>query len=460
MKLYIKSLIFATMAMGAITTLPSCSEADIAVIDPNAVPEASQYADNVEISVDQDTNTATFRFTGSGVMPAWYIDGKLVSSTFEFTKYYRKAGTYKVELKVGNANGYSFGSVEKEFTVNKTKMTGFAGYQFDSEFNLYKKSANRSVSFYYAPGWQAINPVDHSLTEDALTINMPVATTDKWQAQAHLKTDISLKEGESYDGSVIITSTTDLNNITVKIHPDGDDDDGHSFFPQQKVSVKAGEPQAFWFSELPAVVDMNNVVFTFDFGGNPENTQVTVENIVIKNHKDDDGTVVPAPEPKPTGNWVDVASADNIWSGATVEEMFFYYAPGWAQIANPEVEFTGKDAIVTLPSATFEQWQAQMAFRTNIGIADTETSYDFMCVLKSNNALPGVTVKLTQTGDDNNFFFAEKVALKANEPVVFSMLNMKAPKPMEKVSLFFDFGGNPADTKVEISKIILQKHHD
>ncbi len=38
---------------------------------------------------------------------------------------------------------------------------------------------------------------------------------------------------------------------------------------------------------------MNNLVFTLDFGGNPAGMEVTIENFVLKNHTNDDGTELP-----------------------------------------------------------------------------------------------------------------------------------------------------------------------
>lgn len=458
MKSYIKVFALAALALGATAVLPSCSEDSIFVIDPYAVPQAGDYADNMEITVDQETNIATFRFTGSGVTPVWIIDGKNYSTSFEFTKYFRKAGTYNVEMKIANGNGMSQGTLKKEFTVNKTKMTGFGGYKYETDFNLWAKCTLGEPAFYYANGdWsQRPNPA-YKLTKEEIQVTLPQATNEKWQAQMHVKTNISLKQGESYDGSFIVTSTVDMKNITVKIHPDGDDDDAHSFYPQQKVSVTAGEPQAFWFSNLPAAVDMNNVVVTFDFGGNPDNSEFLIENFVIKNHKDDDGTVVPEPEKPVDGNWVDFNSADNLWYGCEFEKGC-WYAPGWSQIADPEITFEGKNFSVMLPQGTTDQWQAQVFLTTNVPIPDIDTAYDFKVTLKSDKDHPGVTIKLTEA--DDNFFFAERVALKAGSPTTFVMTNVKAIKPMEKLKIFFDFGGNAAETKVEITNMIFQKHHD
>ena len=238
------------MAVSAPVLMTSCSEDDYYNVDINGVPEVSSYADDVKITVDQETNTAYFEFTGKGVYPVWIIDGKNYSSNMSFSRYYRKAGDYSVELKVGNGNGVSNGTLTKTFHIDKTKMSGFGGFVYESDFNLWTKADRHINSFYYAPGWSQLPDPTHSFDGDTFSLTLPEATTDQWQAQAHIGTDICLPQGEHYDGSVIFTASQDMGNVTLKIHPDGDDDDAHSFFMQQKISLTAGEPKAFFFSDL------------------------------------------------------------------------------------------------------------------------------------------------------------------------------------------------------------------
>lgn len=459
MKKYIKIAAVAALAIGGSLAVSSCSEDKIQDIDVTDVALAADYADNVVITVDQTTNIVSFEFAGKGVYPVWIIDGKSYSTNFAFTRYYRKAGEYSVEVKIGNANGISSGTITKTFIIEKTMMTGFGGFDYESDFNLVKGADIHLNSFWYAPGWNQIADPTYSFDGDAWTVLLPEATTDQWQAQMHIGSNISLPAGERYDGSFIFTSTMDMKNITLKIHPAGDDDDAHSFFCNQKINLTAGEPQTFWFSGLEAAVDMNNVVFTLDFGGNPAGVEVIIENFVLKRTADDDGTVLPELPSTPEPDWADVNSPDNLWSTATYTTEC-WYAPGWNQIADPVLTFDGANFTVELPSATFETWQAQVKLLSDIAIPDNNVGYDFKITLTSNNAHPGVTVKLTQTGDDNNFFFTEAVALEPGAPRTFWVSNVKSPDAMEAMSLILDFGGNPENTVVEVSNIVLQVHHD
>ncbi len=451
------------LALGGAMAFSACSEDSVYNVDINAVPMAADYADNINITVDQATNTAYFEFTGKGVYPVWIIDGKSYSSAHTFSRYYRKAGEYSVEVKIGNANGMSQGTLTKTFTIDKTAMNGFGGFVYESDFNLWNGATKKEPSFFYAPGWNQIANPAYSFDGDAYIVTLPEETTDQCQAQMHIGTDICLEEGKKYDGSFIFTSTMDMKNITLKIHPDGDDDDSHSFFPNQKINLTAGEPATFWFSELEAVVPMDNLVFTLDFGGNPAGVEVTVENFVIKDHANDDGTVLPDLPSTPEPDWADVNSADNLWAGCTFTNSF-YYAPGWSQIADPVLTFDGKNFSVELPTATTDQWQAQVMFHTDLS-ADTSTPYDFKITLKSNCDLGSVMVKLVQTDEpdakhDSNFFFAETVALAADAPTTFWVAGVKAAEAMHAISLVLDFGGCADNTVVEVSDIILQVHHD
>ena len=146
----------------------------------------------------------------------------------------------------------------------------------------------------------------------------------------------------------------------------------------------------------------------------------------------------------------------NKWLSMTVEEMMYYYAPGWAQIDNPTMEEDGNSYTVTLPVATTERWQAQVAFRTDMS-SSADKTYDFSCKLLSNQDHPSITIKLVQTGDDGNFYFEDMHKVTADEEYVYKVAGMPG-KDMEKISLFFDFGGNAEGTTVKISDILFQEH--
>ncbi len=155
----------------------------------------------------------------------------------------------------------------------------------------------------------------------------------------------------------------------------------------------------------------------------------------------------------------DPTAPENMWLSMTVNSMFYYYAPGWAQIADPELVQNGSnDYTITLPEATSDQWQAQMAFKTTMS-SSADKRYDFYLVMTSTEDHPGVTVKLVKEGDDETFYFADRHALKAYEEFVYKVPDM-AGIDMASINLFFDFGGNVAGTEINIKDILFQEHRE
>ena len=131
--------IFRNMAYALLggLMLSACSAEEFSGAN-GELPNVADFADNFKIDVDQETNTANFTFDSkAGITPVWVIDGAY-SSAFNLSKYYRKKGTYNVECFVKNRNGISKESVQKQFSVEKTKMNGFGGFVEDSEFNMFK----------------------------------------------------------------------------------------------------------------------------------------------------------------------------------------------------------------------------------------------------------------------------------------------------------------------------------
>ena len=338
----------------------------------------------------------------------------------------------------------------------------FTGFKYDSEFNLWKDAAISIAGYYYAPGWAQIADPEVDLTNEVITVNLPTATTDQWQAQVHINTGIALEAGKTYDFSCILNSSNDnAGGITVKPHPEGDD---NTFLTADRFPVEAGADKVVWLSDV-AGFDCANLVLTLDFGGCPDNTVVTVSNIVLKDHANDDGTVLPSEEEEPVEpeqpvSWVDVDSADNLFTGAA-GDYGYYYAPGWAQIANPETTVEGRAYTLFLPEATTDQWQAQFSIPTNI-VTTADKKYDFRVTFESDQDLPGVTFKCVKPGggdNDNIFYMADRVVVPAYEEVTYKWVN-KDGIDIENMTIFFDFGGNPAGTTVKIKDIIVQEHRE
>lgn len=157
--------------------------------------------------------------------------------------------------------------------------------------------------------------------------------------------------------------------------------------------------------------------------------------------------------------WDPADATWNKWLNKNLLSMSYYYAPGWSQIADPGFADNGDNYVITLPEATADQWQAQVAFHTDMTSSAAKT-YDFQVVLNSTLDHPGVTIKLVLSGggdNDNIYYFADRHPLTAYEDYVYRMENMPGID-MDKISLFFDFGGNAAGTEVTVSNVLFQEH--
>lgn len=147
----------------------------------------------------------------------------------------------------------------------------------------------------------------------------------------------------------------------------------------------------------------------------------------------------------------------NLWRKANIS-LGFYYAPGWTQIADPHYTEDKGTYTVTLSRSTSAQWQAQMFLVTDLS-TDAHKNYNFRIKLHSSKALTA-TVKLYQDGNDNLYYFEERVPLTAGKDCIFERKDMPG-LDMRHVSLVIDFGGNPTSTTVSVGNISLtEKDYD
>lgn len=411
--------------------------------------------DDFDAAVQEQT--AQYKIEGRGNDVYLVLDDQTLFPYVSGDNQYNKP-EFRIESITGSKLVliYDDGSVAWHYILtSKADEQSFDGFDPDSEFNMFK-GCTFTNEFFYAPGWTQI--ADPTLTADgnSYTISLPTATSETWQAQVKFLTDMSTSAASNYDFSCKFTSNTDHNNVTVKLVKTGDDD---TYYFQETVKLKAYEEYVFYKSDMPGI-DMDKVSLVLDFGGNAENTQVTVSDIVLKDHANDDGTVVPSEDEDKTVYTYD--SENNLWKvnvdDTDAYSTEFYYAPGWTQIADPRFVKDGGNYTITLPSATFEQWQAQVKIKTGIP-ADADVAYDFSCTLMSNKELKGATVKLTDSANDaDNFFFAERVDLAPYEEYVLKVPASKlAIGASQGLMLVFDFGGCQDNTTVTVNNIVLQK---
>ena len=355
------------------------------------------------------------------------------------------------------------GEIAWHFTITSgAAEVKFNGFNYNHEANLWKPvdaDGAHSYSFFYAPGWTQIADPEVSCAGGKYTFSLPSATSEQWQAQCFIipTTDLPLSAATNYDFSCILNSSTDIKKVTLKLTDTANDG---NFLFTENVNLTAFEDYVFYLSDLPGI-DAAAVKMVFDFGGNPDNTEISVSNIVLKDHAIDDGTVLPSVPEDPVAGPEEYKydSEANLWKAADAAHSYsFFYAPSWSQIPNPEVENNGNEYLLKLPSATFAQWQAQFHIIPDNPVAlESSKSYDFSVVLNSTTDIRAVTLKLTDVSSDDNFLFTENVNLTAFEDYIFDLSDLPGIDAAA-VKMVFDFGGNPDNTEVTIKRIVLKDH--
>ena len=340
----------------------------------------------------------------------------------------------------------------------------FDGFDPNSDFNMWK-NVDYNMFFWYAPGWSQIADPGFEAGDNDYTVFLPEATTDQWQAQMAFKTtNISTSADHNYDFSCILNSDKDLNGVTVKLVMDGDD---NVFYFADRIDLKAGENYIFWKSDMPGI-DMERVNLFFDFGGCQAGTTVNIFNIVLKDHANDDGTILPVIPDTPTVEWVDVNSPDNLGAGFnTAGAMTFWWADaGWAQIADPGFSYANGVYTITANDATVQEWQAQCAINGVPLHIEKGQAYDVRVTINTNMDLPRATVKVNKdpdvTNDPNTLCYKGDFALEDGENVL-QLVNVVAMNggdqiEFDQAKFILDFGGCPAGFEAKVSNIIIQKH--
>ena len=344
----------------------------------------------------------------------------------------------------------------------------FTGFDANSDFNMWK-GITPTMSFYYNPdpGWgneqTALFESLFTMGDNDYMVNIPQECFAEWQAQVHFHTNLVTSAANNYDFSCVLSTDRDIEGVVIKLTNETDAD---AIIDAHDVNLKAGEDYIFWMSDL-AGKDLDPVKLVFDFGHATGETHINISNIVLKNHANDDGTVLPNNDTpdnpdQPTMDW-DYESGANLWKavddGTLFDAFGYWFADnGWAQIPNDECVHNGDTYEITLPEGMGgSQWQGQFHIDTKL-TASAAKAYNFFFVMEADNDCPQVTIKLTDAGD-TNFFCEGRHDVKADEPFIFKLTGATLKEGIDAtaIRLFFDFGGSPAGTHVKISKIYFEE---
>ena len=461
-KIYHRLLIglsFVICHLSFSVALTSCSPESFDGADPKGLPTMDGVDFN--LSVDQETNQMVATCTpAAGTYPVWILDGTMYSTLNEVGYKNDEAGSHSVELKIANRNGFSQGSLKKEYSFNETKIDYTSDFRriVGKEWRIANKEVGHmgcGEAGTDGSGWWSAQPDDKKafgVYDDRITFT---ADTRKGGTYTY-------SPGE--DGKTYVNKETQWAN-------------GAS----EDVDVELGAQTASWNFEELAWTDKDGNTTTQRYIRLSANTffpyissddqyadplfrveQLTAKKMVLVYDKPDRSIawrfILTSEEGEKEFTGFDANSQFNMWKNADFT-MFFWYAPGWSQIADPEFKADGNDYTVTLSEATTDQWQAQMAFKTTNISTSAANNYDFSCIINSDKDLNGATVKLVMDGDDNVFYFTDRIDLKAGEDYIFWKSDMPGID-MERVNLFLDFGGCQAGTVVNISNIVLKNHAD
>ena len=324
--------------------------------------------------------------------------------------------------------------------------------------NLWNNDLEK-ITTYYNPDPDWGNEINDQLVVtqngDTYKVSAPFKTYQAWQAQVHLWSTIGSEADKIYDFSVIITPNADVNGVAVKL-TDTESDDNFVF--AENVSITGGKANEIKF---PAVkgVDAAKLKLVLDFGGCPENFEAEISDIVFGEHV---GAIEEA-------KW-EYNEAGDLTKGATYQTTTFYaHTDAWTVLTSNTLTDKGDGVwVYSLPDATDLQWQAQLAFLSQI-TTSAEVKYDFHVKLKSTTDISGVTVKVTSVASDDVIIVNKTIALEAGEEYEFIAngvegkdiaVGTKTDNGVDytgAVKFVFDFGGNPANTEITVSEIILQK---
>lgn len=173
-----------------------------------------------------------------------------------------------------------------------------ADLKYDSPDNLFKQAFDAGtyeLGYYYAPGWSPIADPVLDLSGHAFTWHFPTATSAAWQSQIFLvfPQNLVLSAAKTYDVQIKFSASQDLPRATFKMHfwaspaPTEqsviDSYNGNVFFDLNK-PVKAYEDGVATATAIPGI-DAGVPRLVIDFGGNPADTEVTVSEIIIQEHK-------------------------------------------------------------------------------------------------------------------------------------------------------------------------------
>jgi len=134
-------------------------------------------------------------------------------------------------------------------------------------------------TFYYAPNWAQLPDPTLVISGNTYSLSFPNATFEQWQNQlAFVTENLATTSAKNYNFSVMMNASNDIDKVTVKLTQN---EDPGTFIFTERIDLKAGEDIVLDLKDMPGK-DMPKVELVFDFGGNPDNTDVVIKNIILQ----------------------------------------------------------------------------------------------------------------------------------------------------------------------------------
>lgn len=450
---------------GTAVIMTGCASEYINEPHQSGIPQASDYQigisvddlNNVELNIlDKNGNKAV------GVYPVWYVNESTRPSTsLTYRDLITVAGDYPVEMKVGNSNGVSEGSVTgtivitktifdfqpymrgltngstKEWAVDGTKdgnmgcgpdggnptgwWNGAPGDKeqegvYDNILIFGDNGSETSGTYTFDPGTAGtfyVNTGVHSLP--GYTVNNPDDGQDFRVDCGVVSTGFTLSaEGASL--YLILPANTPFPYV-----PD------EAAFANPKYRIAS-----FSRNEITLVQDLNGISWQYIIAPKAD----AVQDVTTTGFKYD--------------------FEHNLWKDAEITLGSTWFADGnWSELPQqPEVTITPEKGIKFHTPAEMgnEQWQGQVHINTNIEV-HSDITYDFSCNINVPKAGP-VTVKVQKDGDDNTYMIADRVDVEPDGAIRWFA---DVPGFDGTLKIAFDFGGL-GEADVEINNIVFKEH--
>ncbi len=179
---------------------------------------------------------------------------------------------------------YTFTFVDNDGTldmsVEAAEPVGPTLFDPASDANMWPTDIEPTFWFADA-GWQQIADPEYTHEGRTYTITLPETTTDQWQAQVKMETDVASSADKYYDFSISITCTKNHPGVTIKLTAVGDDE---TFYFADRHEVRADEELLYQVGRFSGK-DIPKLNLVLDFGGCEAGTVATIKDILFQEHR-------------------------------------------------------------------------------------------------------------------------------------------------------------------------------